>query len=114
MPKYQIVIADAALAHAQEIARNVEANVKIHGEAQRAKIEKVVAARYPNGARPTGTVHDEAETDCPDGLPNCRNCGDPAYADACTAAGHCPDCGTKHGIAPDATLAANGYVLKAL
>lgn len=114
MAKYQIVIADADLAHAREIARNVEHNVKIHGEQHRAKITAMVEARHPNGPRPKGTVHDEVETDCPDGLPNCRNCGDPAYADDCQAKGHCPDCGTTHGLAPDAVVAANGYELKAL
>lgn len=42
-------------------------------------------------------------------VPNCRNCGDPEHAKACRAAGHCPDCGTNHGIAPDRIVAANGY-----
>lgn len=43
--------------------------------------------------------------------PNCRNCGDPEHAASCTAKGHCPDCGTKHGIAPDRIVAENGYEL---
>lgn len=114
MPKYQIVIADAQLAHDREIHRNIEANVRLHGEAHRVRIEKLVRARYPHGPRPKGTVHDEADSDCPDGLPNCRNCGDLAHAETCRAAGHCPDCGTKHGIAPESVVAANGYVLKAV
>lgn len=114
MPHYQIVIADAQLAHDREIHRNIEANVAHHGEATRKQVEAAVRARYPHGPRPKGTVHDEADTDCPDGGTNCRNCGDPAHAATCAAAGHCPHCGTAHGIAPDATLAANGYVLKAL
>ena len=58
------------------------------------------------------TSHAEAvDSECPDGLPNCRNCGDPAHEEACRAAGHCPLCGTVHGIAPNAHLAANGYRL---
>lgn len=112
MAKYQIVIADADLAHAREIHRNVEANVAAHGEAHRAKIAKIFQARVQK--RDTGTVHDEADTDCPDGLPNCRHCGDPDYAVACAAQQHCPDCGTKHGIAPESVLKANGYALKAI
>ena len=111
MPKYQIVITDAERAHEQEICRHVEANVKVHGEAHRRKIETLVRARYPNGPRPVGTVHDEAETECPDGGVNCRNCGDPAYADDCQAKGHCPFCGTAHGIAPESVVKANGYTL---
>lgn len=60
--------------------------------------------------RPLGTIHTSIEGfECPDGLPNCRNCGDPAHAESCKAAGHCPHCGTAHGVAPDAVLAANGY-----
>lgn len=114
MPKFQIVIADAQLAHDREIHRNVEANVRHHGEAHRARIEALVRARYQNGPRPRGTVHDVADTDCPDGLPNCRNCGDPAYAEDCKSQGHCAVCGTDHGIAPDAALKANGYTLTAV
>lgn len=40
--------------------------------------------------------------------PNCRNCGDPEFAESCKAAGHCPNCGRSHGLAPDATLAKHG------
>jgi hypothetical protein len=112
MPKFHIVIHDAQLAHDREIARNVEANVRVHGESHRRKIERMMAARYVNGPRESGTIHDTAETECPDGLPNCRNCGDPYHAASCEASEHCPDCGTKHGLAPDAHLAANGYRLE--
>lgn len=63
--------------------------------------------------RKVGDMHTVANTDCPDGLPNCRNCGDPDHFAACRAAGHCPHCGVKHGIAPDAILAQNGYRLEA-
>ena len=64
--------------------------------------------------RKAGEVHDIAASECPDGMPNCRNCGDPQHAASCQAAGHCPDCGTKHGVAPDSVVAANGYALVAL
>jgi hypothetical protein len=57
-------------------------------------------------------VHTEADTACPNGLPNCRQCGDPAHAEACRSAGHCPDCGTKHGVAPESVVRANGYRLE--
>lgn len=89
MPKYQIVIDDADTAFAGERARG-------HAHAKRAK----------------GTIHAEAvASECPEGRPNCRNCGDPAHAAHCQAKGHCPDCGTKHGIAPDAVVKKNGYIL---
>lgn len=52
-----------------------------------------------------------AERECPLGQPNCPDCGDPAHRDACHAAGHCPQCGTAHGIAPTARLAAIGVIL---
>lgn len=61
-----------------------------------------------------GEVWTVAESVCPDALPNCRNCGDPAHADTCRAAGHCSRCGTLHGIAPDAVLIAHGLELQAL
>lgn len=109
MPRYRIIIHDAQLAHDREIHRNIEANVRAHGEAHRARITRHVQDRYAHPPRPEGTVHDEADSECPDGLPNCRHCGDPAHEETCKAAGHCPACGTKHGIAPDAHLTANGY-----
>jgi hypothetical protein len=63
--------------------------------------------------RPSGTVHAESiDSTCPEGLPNCRNCGDANHRESCLAAGHCPHCGTRHGIAPDAHLKANGYRLE--
>jgi hypothetical protein len=71
-----------------------------------------VQQRVKNGPkRQLGTVHTTAESDCPVGMPNCRNCGDPNYKEQCSAAGHCPDCGTKHGIAPDSVINASGYKL---
>ena len=59
-----------------------------------------------------GHVHTEMDDECPLGLPNCRNCGDPAYAERCKEAGHCPDCGTKHGIAPESVLEKHGFKLE--
>lgn len=107
MARYRIVIADADLAHRQEIARNVDANVAVHGEGARPKLHAHFSKMFQ--PRPVGHVHDEVDDTCPDGRPNCRHCGDPAYAEACRAAGHCPHCGTRHGLAPDAVVAANGY-----
>lgn len=48
--------------------------------------------------------------ECPEGGVNCRNCGDPEFKASCDAAGHCPGCGTKHGISPDSILVAAGLV----
>jgi hypothetical protein len=77
-----------------------------------ADAEKASAAA--RAVRQVGDLWTTAEADCPEGRPNCRQCGDPAQATACAAAGHCPDCGTRHGIAPDAVLAAKGLTLRAL
>lgn len=119
MPRFKIVIADPKVAQAQEIARNVAANLAAHRVDRLTPIE---AARVTGAIarsvremvgpeRQVGTVHDVAESECPDGLPNCRNCGDPEHAETCKAAGHCPHCGTRHGIAPDRIVTANGYRL---
>lgn len=59
--------------------------------------------------RAKGAVHCEADTECPEGMPNCRNCGDPEFIESCKAEGHCPDCGTKHGVAPDSIIIRSGY-----
>jgi hypothetical protein len=59
-----------------------------------------------------GDVHTEMDDGCPNGLPNCRDCGDPDHAATCLELGHCPDCGTKHGIAPDSVLAKHGFTLE--
>ena len=61
--------------------------------------------------RPKGTIHCEMDIECPNGGKNCRNCGDPLFKEACSKAGHCPHCGTRHGVAPNSVLAANGYKL---
>lgn len=110
MPHYAIVVQDSAVAHAKEIERNVAANVKVHGIQHLPKIVREVTARA-GSPRAAGTLHAHLSHECPDGLPNCRNCGDPKYAANCQAAGHCPHCGTRHGIAPDRVLEAHGYAL---
>lgn len=110
MPKFAIVIKDPALAHAKEIERNVEANLRVRPDLTRSMVEGAVR-RFIGGERKAGDVHTEMDSECPAGLPNCRNCGDPAFRDQCAREGHCPHCGTRHGIAPDSVIAANGYEL---
>lgn len=110
-----IVIDDPELANRKEIERNVNANMLRLPEMNRTggnkrKIEKAVRAMVGK-PKMAGDLHDAVELECPDGMPNCRNCGDPEYAESCQEAGHCPDCGTLHGCAPDSTVAANGYRL---
>jgi hypothetical protein len=89
MPRYQIVIVDPASARDGEVARGV----------RQAEL------------RAAGTIHSQADSECPEGRPNCRNCGDPSHIEQCQSKGHCPDCGTKHGIAPDSVIAKHGYAL---
>lgn len=109
MPKFAIVVNDPDKHRAFELKRYTEAF-------QRSGVSSVKAKREAESRAPTkrerGFVHVEMSDDCPDGLPNCRNCGDPAHAASCRASGHCQDCGTKHGIAPDAVLAAHGFALE--
>lgn len=96
MPKVKILVDDVEKAHA----------AYVHAY----RLYPHIQAQVRNGPkRHMGDVHTEAETECPDGLPNCRNCGDPAFAESCKAAGHCPHCGTAHGVAPESVLARNGY-----
>jgi len=58
-----------------------------------------------------GDIWTSAEHECPFMYPNCRNCGDPGYAEACKAAGHCEQSGTAHGIAPDSIITKSGLEL---
>lgn len=113
MPYYAVVVKDAQLAHDREIHRNVEANVKVHGEKHRKKITRLIQDRYNHPPRPEGTLHCHGERGCPDGEPWCENCGDPAHAAECLIAGHCEACVLlRHGaVAHPAVLAANGYTL---
>lgn len=86
---WAIVIADAEKAHARERA---------------AGFRQILP-------REIGTVHAVCDARCPDGNPDCEHCGDPAFREACLAAGHCPHCvALRHGMAPDTVLEANGYV----
>jgi hypothetical protein len=128
--KWLVVIKHAKQAHEKEIERNVNANLAEARKQQRRQpkrlrvpdrvLERRVDAavrKFIGPQRPVGTVHDAGEEglgcedQCPDGEPNCRNCGDPAFAESCAAAGHCPFCGTAHGMSPDSAVAANGYEL---
>lgn len=110
MPTHAIVIHDADKAHAFEHTRYAEAFQRAGVAPEKAA---KMAAERVGQPRTVGTEHvARIEEACPEGLPNCRNCGDPAFADSCRAAGHCPDCGTKHGIAPDSVLAAHGFRLE--
>jgi hypothetical protein len=124
VPRYKLVIADSALARQKEVERNTNAHLARDIKARRDNGEKVTefdVTRLARGhrrhfeqkykERPAGTVHDVTVSECPFDLPNCRNCGDPQHAASCKAQGHCPDCGTKHGIAPDRILTENGYEL---
>lgn len=61
-----------------------------------------------------GDLWGTADLECPRDMPNCRNCGDPAYAETCRAAGHCPDCGVRHAVAPDSVLLAHGLEIQLL
>lgn len=121
MPHVAIVIADPDRAHEQEIARHVRANVAAHlpsvPELDRARAATAIERRVREIVGPkrsAGDLHAALATECPDGLPNCRNCGDPDHASTCAAAGHCPSCGTKHGVAPDRIVTANGYAVVAV
>lgn len=118
MPHFALVIADPSLANAKEIERNVRAHVAAAREALPGEpVERLTAAveakvrAFVGAPRQVDDLHTHMPSECPDGQPNCRNCGDPVFAASCDAAGHCRACGTRHGIAPDAVLAANGYAL---
>jgi rubrerythrin len=116
---YAVVVKDPVVARTQEIARNVAANRAAHvsaliSDAERARRERFITQqveRMVGRMQPMGSLHDVASVECPEGMANCRNCGDPKHAAACRAAGHCPACGTRHGIAPDRLVAEHGYEL---
>jgi hypothetical protein len=107
---FAIVVDDPEVAHAQEIARNIAANLKANPGATKFQVERAVR-QHVGQPKKAGDLHTHLSSACPDGWENCRNCGDPNFAEACKAAGHCPHCGTRHGIAPDAVVKANGYAL---
>lgn len=118
MPRIRLVIVDEGKAHAANIAayeRGFLLALAAHPPERRAALRarwRALAEQHAGAPRPIGTVHAALATECPEGRPNCRDCGDPAHAAACQAAGHCPDCGTKHGVAPDSVLLAHGYALE--
>lgn len=120
MPRFRIVVdheEKAHKAHVASYARGVLKEVAGLPVARQARVisqQMAIAQRRAGKPRPVGTVHDTCDSDCPDGLPNCRNCGDPEYRQQCEAEGHCDLCGTAHGIAPDSVLEANGYKLEAV
>lgn len=94
--KFQIVVDDEDKAH--------EANLNVHYK-DHSYLHKFLEKRLK------GTIHTEVDSECPNGLPNCRNCGDPEFEESCESQNHCPDCGTKHGVAPNSVLLKNGYKL---
>jgi hypothetical protein len=109
MAKVRIVIDNVQKAHDFEIKKYKEAFERAGARPDKAERE---ARKRVGQQRPKGTVHAEADLECPDEMPNCRNCGDPDFKQSCREAGHCPDCGTKHGVAPDSVVAAHGFVLE--
>lgn len=118
MPHFAVVIKDPDLAQAKEIERNVQANVKalpssVKGKERTRAYHRIdeQVRHFVGPKKQVGDLHTTAKVECPDGEPNCRNCGDPAFTAQCTAAGHCEYCGTRHGIAPDSHVAASGYEL---
>lgn len=135
MPRFKIVIDNPQIAHEKEIERNVHANVRAHGVDRMGAMDAVRAINAINrtvramvgSPRAPGTVHDICDSECPDGLPNCRNCGDPEHEASCKAAGHCENCGRStgapdvlqpkdgkmgHGLSPDRIVALRGYRLE--
>jgi hypothetical protein len=110
---YALVVVDPSKAHAARRKQYVDAFLRAQLGATQAAADRFADQHEPSPPE-HGALWTVAESTCPDGLPNCRHCGDPAYVDSCRAAGHCPHCGTRHGIAPDSVLAAKGLQLHAL
>lgn len=110
MPRVLIVVADPEKHHRAELAINGPAVAQLQARA------RAMGQPEPKGIepRPAGTPVSESlhGTACPMGRPNCRNCGDPAFKASCREAGHCPQCGIAHGVAPDAVLKAKGLILQ--
>ena len=130
MPHFALVI-ENPVAHVEaqvsrSIARNLPAALAAaQQEAARAKrawtaadevrVTNAVARevrRLVGEPRQVGDLHTTADRECPDSGLNCENCGDPEHAETCAAAGHCPHCGTRHGIAYAALLANAGLSLR--
>lgn len=106
-----VVIADAQVARAEEIVRNLAYNLAMRSDATQGQVN-VIRARVEQShgtLRPVGTLHTVIALECPEGMDNCRNCGDPKTP--CIGPNHCPYCGILHGCAPDRIVAQNGYKL---
>ena len=105
-----LVIVDAARAYQARVTMLAQA----YQRAGFSAAEADATARGQEREPIVGDLWTTADLDCPRGLPNCRHCGDPAHTASCVAAGHCPDCGTKHAVAPDAVLAKHGLEIHLL
>ncbi len=103
MPHYALVIDDVAKAK-QAMDEAMKDALRRAGRPRR-EIDRV--DHRPN----RGDLWTSADSECPLDFENCRNCGDLEYADRCKSEGHCPQCGTAHGIAPDSVLARKGLIL---
>lgn len=106
-----IVIVDAQVARDQEIKRNLDYNIVRRPNISQGQLN-MLRKRIENShgkLRPVGTLHTVVALECPEDMPNCRNCGDPE--EDCYGPNHCPSCGTLHGCAPDRIVAQNGYKL---
>jgi hypothetical protein len=107
---YALVIEDTKKAHRAKVAMMTDA----YRRAGLREREATALAEAGEGEPAVGDLWTTADVECPDGKPNCRHCGDPAHREACAAAGHCDQCGTRHGIAPASVLEAKGLALQAL
>jgi hypothetical protein len=106
MPQYALVIDDVDKAWAGRRRLAFESYRRAGMSELRAHL--AAEALEPTAPR-VGDLWTTAASECPDGFPNCRHCGDPQFAASC--AGHCPLCGTAHGIAPASVLEKHGLVL---
>lgn len=117
MPVHALIITDPEKQHAYRRQQHLKRFERERPHATPARREQLVDAHIAAGRLPKperDSLHTVADDVCPEGKPNCRNCGDPAFAASCRKVGHCPDCGIKHGIAPDSHLAAVGLSLHPL
>lgn len=121
MPRYKLVIDDVDKAHAARIRLDAKSIKVMEPHLPEHVVQLRAAARNPVKPEP-GEIWTVADTDCPDGQPNCRYCGDPAFEATCRQVGHCPLCGVGgdgkggggHGVAPNSVLAAHGLRLEAV
>ena len=111
MPRYTLVITDADKAHAARLKQYEDAYRRARPHLPATALRALALEHEP--VKPeVGSTWTECDEACPEGRPNCRNCGDPAFAATCQADGHCPHCGTRHGIAPASVLAAHGLEMR--